>query len=101
MSTEEPVLDVSQDSITPPNAETSENNEVTSPVETPATTTDANPNGTVEETSSASEEAVKSPSKPKAPVTSDAKKAIKTVAAGVRGGPSNAVKKVGVIFISF
>jgi len=97
MSTGEPVPDVSQESIAPPYAEMSENNVETSGVETQ----EASPNGAVEETGSVSEEHPKSPSKPKAPVTSDAKRAVKAVAPGVRAGPSNAVKKVGLIFRCF
>jgi len=94
MSTEESIPDVSQESNTANNVDVSENNEITSPVETSTTTTEANPNGTTEEASNVSEEAPASPSKPKASVTTEAKKVIKSVVGSVKAGPTNAVKKV-------
>lgn len=100
MSTEEPILDVSQESNTANNVQVSENNEITSPVETSTTTTEANPNGTTEEASNVSEEAPASPSKPKASVTTEAKKAVKMVAGSIKAGPGNAAKKVCIFSLS-
>lgn len=100
MSTEEPIHDVPQESTTTNNVDVSDNNELTSPVETSMTTTDANPNGTTEEASNVSEETPKSPSKPKASVTTEAKKAVKTVGTSVKAGTTNAVKKVGILLFS-
>ncbi|KAG8779690.1 hypothetical protein FRC16_003348, partial [Serendipita sp. 398] len=99
MATEEPVHDISLDSITPSNIE-AENNESTSPGDASAVpSSDTNADGTItgeERTTEQSEDsasAPKSPSKPKASVTTDAKKALRGAASTLKTAPANAVKK--------
>jgi hypothetical protein len=108
MATEEAQHDVSLDSITTSNVD-AEHNDVTSPVESsPTKTANTNEASATDEasaepgTSDVAEEPKSpssmikspSPSKPKASVTTEAKKVVKTVTGSVKGAPASAVKKV-------
>ena len=104
MATVEPPQDVSFESQNASNVE-GDANDITSPMEASPTKTTITDSNTNEENEKSTEpdtaeeqksDENRSPTKAKASVTTEAKKAVKTVAGSVRAAPGAAVKKVSL-----